>query len=280
MASRASSDLLLVGSLPASTTEEALRAGGELFGDLVFALPDGETGPRRMWAAYEHVSMLAPHPDVETVDEGAMPPRHVGQMPVLAVREGQRELRFDRWPRIDDAIESYGLFRAMRAEGVIPAHVRFQVALPFRTSISPAFQRSFSHDFPIMNIVGAPSAEIGTRPIDHLPDAPSGVDWAEDASEQTLSERGGEVVADVHAQSDRLAGRSDVESQPVAADDQQPRCSHGFPFLAARRHALANHLVEEKGEAEHFPAHPDVRADRPAKARVERRLHARAHHHG
>jgi len=50
MAPRVSSDLLLVGSLPADSTETALRAAGELFGDLVFALPDGETGtprPRR-----------------------------------------------------------------------------------------------------------------------------------------------------------------------------------------------------------------------------------------
>ena len=43
------SELLLVGSLPADTTESALRAGAEFFGDLVFALPDGETGPRRAW---------------------------------------------------------------------------------------------------------------------------------------------------------------------------------------------------------------------------------------
>ena len=45
MTGRATSDLLLLGSLPADSTEDALRAGGELFGDLVFALPDGETGP-------------------------------------------------------------------------------------------------------------------------------------------------------------------------------------------------------------------------------------------
>ena len=45
MAQRVTSDLLLVGSLPADSTEAALRAGAELFGDLVFALPDGETGP-------------------------------------------------------------------------------------------------------------------------------------------------------------------------------------------------------------------------------------------
>ena len=165
MPRRINSDLLLVGSLPAGSTEEALRAGGELFGDLVFALPDGETGPRRMWAAYEHVSMLAPHPDVETVDEGAMPPRHVGQMPVLAVREGQRELAFRpvaadrRRDRVLRAVPSDA------REGVIPAHVRFQVALPFRTSISPAFKRGCSHDFPI---VAAAFEELFAREIERL----------------------------------------------------------------------------------------------------------------
>jgi hypothetical protein len=47
MARRVSSDLLLVRSLPAESTEAALRAAAGLFGDLVFALPDGETGPPR-----------------------------------------------------------------------------------------------------------------------------------------------------------------------------------------------------------------------------------------
>ncbi len=37
MSGRAASELLLVGSLPAGSTDEAFRAGAELFGDLVFA---------------------------------------------------------------------------------------------------------------------------------------------------------------------------------------------------------------------------------------------------
>jgi len=41
MAPRVTSDLLLVGSLPAASTDAALRAASEFFGDLVFALPDG-----------------------------------------------------------------------------------------------------------------------------------------------------------------------------------------------------------------------------------------------
>ena len=58
MAPRVSSDLLLVGSLPADSTETALRAAGELFGDLVFTLPvDGVPGMiRRKTTASRHLA--------------------------------------------------------------------------------------------------------------------------------------------------------------------------------------------------------------------------------
>ena len=151
MPARVSSELLLVGSLPASSTEEALRAGGELFGDLVFALPDGETGPRALWVAYDHLSLLDPHPQIEVLQPSGRPPRHVRQTTVLGLPDGVEELRFATWPRIDDAIESYGVFRSLREEGVIPAHVRFQVSLPFRTSTLIGFKAHFGHDFPIVS---------------------------------------------------------------------------------------------------------------------------------
>ena len=44
---QASSDLLPVGSLPTGSAEAAVRDGSELFSDLLFALPDGESGPAR-----------------------------------------------------------------------------------------------------------------------------------------------------------------------------------------------------------------------------------------
>ena len=91
MASRASSELLLVGSLPADSTDEAFRAGAELFGDLVFALPDGETGPRRAWVGFEREQLVKPNPDVETVEKTASPtgiPRHAYETPVFKIRDG------------------------------------------------------------------------------------------------------------------------------------------------------------------------------------------------
>jgi hypothetical protein len=152
MTSRVTSELLLVGSLPVQGTEAALRSGAELFGDLVFALPDGETGPRAAWVGYEREQLARPHPDVVVVEETASPtgrPRHAYETPVFGIREGVDELHFDSWPRIDDAIGSYERFRALRDEGVIAPGLRFQIGLPFPSSALNAFKARFALDYPI-----------------------------------------------------------------------------------------------------------------------------------
>ena len=151
MTGRVTSDLLLVGSLPADSPEAALRAGAELFGDLTFALPDGETGPRAAWVGYERERLMRPNPGIETVAETESPtgiPRHAYQTPILKVREGA-EPRFDSWPRIDDAIASYRLFADLRRAGVIPDGLRFQVCLPFPSSALNAFKADFAADYPV-----------------------------------------------------------------------------------------------------------------------------------
>jgi hypothetical protein len=151
MSGRVTSELLLVGSLPVGSTDEAFRRGAELFGDLVFALPDGETGPRTAWVSYEREQLARPNPAIEVVEETTSPtgfPRHAYETPIFAVKEGA-ELRFDAWPRIDDAIESYAAFTALRDEGVIPQGVRFQVGLPFPSSALNAFKADFARDYPI-----------------------------------------------------------------------------------------------------------------------------------
>src|SRR5580698_5629523 len=69
MAPRVNSELLLVGSLPAGSTESALRSAAEFYADLAFALPDGETGPRSAWVGYERERLVRPNPDVVVVQE-------------------------------------------------------------------------------------------------------------------------------------------------------------------------------------------------------------------
>jgi hypothetical protein len=149
--SRITSDLLLVGSLPAESTESAFRAGAELFGDLVFALPDGETGARAAWVGYERERLVRPTRGITVVEETASPtgiPRHAYETPVFSVGSAET-LRFDSWPRIDDAIASYEVFRRLRSDGVIPDGLRFQIGLPFPSSAMNAFKADFARDYPI-----------------------------------------------------------------------------------------------------------------------------------
>jgi hypothetical protein len=178
---RVTSPLLLVGSLPADTTEAALRAGGEYFGDLVFALPDGETGARAAWVGFERERLVRPHPDVETVAETESPtgtPRHAHETPIFKVRDGVRELRWDSWPRIDDALESYSTFRRLRDEGVIPAGLRFQVSLPYPSSALNGFKVDFAHDYAIAEPAFEELVERELRRLlDEIPGSELALQW-------------------------------------------------------------------------------------------------------
>jgi hypothetical protein len=91
MAPRVNSELLLVGSLPADSAESALRAAAKFYDGLVFALPDGETGPRSAWVGYERERLVRPNPDVVVVQETESPtgiPRHAYETPVFRIRPG------------------------------------------------------------------------------------------------------------------------------------------------------------------------------------------------
>lgn len=108
MAPRVSSDLLLAGSLPATPTEEAFRASAELFGHLVFALPDGETGPRAGWVGDERERLLRPNPGIATVQETLSAtgvPRHAYETPVFQIRPGFTSCTGTSGPIADCAFE-------------------------------------------------------------------------------------------------------------------------------------------------------------------------------
>src|ERR1700756_5943536 len=152
MPRRVNSELLLVGRLPADSAESALRSAAGFFGGLVFALPDGETGPRAGWVSYEREKLVRPNEGMVTLSETESPtglPRHAYETPVFGIKPGVSELHWASWPRIDDAIASYSVFSSLRAAGVIPPGVRFQVCLPFPASALNAFKADFAHDYPI-----------------------------------------------------------------------------------------------------------------------------------
>jgi hypothetical protein len=98
MAPRVNSELLLVvGSLPADSADSALRLAAGFFGDLVCALPDGETGPRAAWVGYERERLVRPNPGVIVVQETESPtgiPRHAYETPVFGCGAGKTRHRY------------------------------------------------------------------------------------------------------------------------------------------------------------------------------------------
>lgn len=67
------SDVLLVGSLPYESAEEAFRAAGPALDGHAGWLPDGEPGPRQMWVGMLLALVYSQHPDI---DETKAPPEH------------------------------------------------------------------------------------------------------------------------------------------------------------------------------------------------------------
>ena len=66
-----SGELLLVGSIPLDTPEDVFRTFGKPLGKYLFAMPDGEVGPRRHWISRVHYQVLAAHPELEVVQHPA-----------------------------------------------------------------------------------------------------------------------------------------------------------------------------------------------------------------
>ena len=144
----------LVGSVAMDTCEEVFARLSDTVGPYVSRMPDGETGERSRWIAFQR-EMLVEHPDIEvdpTVPELEIREwngRLLRAMPLLRFKDGANledicfETGYDR-----AALESYGVFETMRGDGRIPQGIRFQVCLP--TPMSTAYMymsRSAHQDF-------------------------------------------------------------------------------------------------------------------------------------
>jgi hypothetical protein len=147
----ARSDVLLVGSLPFDTAEEALRAAGTGLQGHVGWLPDGEIGARKDWVGMLPPVVFSKHPDLA---ETKAPPTHELEQPdreddrppaedlegfwTFRIKPGHT-VRFDDLTYGDHATESYAVFRRLRDEGAVAPGVRFQMCLPAPHSAMDAF---------------------------------------------------------------------------------------------------------------------------------------------
>jgi hypothetical protein len=144
----ARSDVLLVGSLPFDTAEEALRQAGSGLAGHVGWIPDGEVGPRVNWVGMLPAVVFPGNPDLE---ETMAPPEHeleqpdhegddqpVEDLPGIwnwRIKPGHK-VRFDDLAYGTYAKESYEVLKRLRGEGAVPQDVRFQLRTARSTASS------------------------------------------------------------------------------------------------------------------------------------------------
>jgi len=159
--------VLFVGSVPMLGAREVFETLGVRFGRQARRLPDGETGERLAWVAWQE-RVFERHPQMEPapaeVDwrtaQGGTPAYAISNRPhntQYRPREGvlPETLQFGPLGYAEVAKASYAEFAALKRQGAVPAACRFMVAIPsvynviswsvsprYRTAVEPAYERA------------------------------------------------------------------------------------------------------------------------------------------
>jgi hypothetical protein len=144
----------LVGSVPLGSAEEVFRTVSASVGPAVKRLPDGETGPRRLWIGMIS-EMLDKHPAFEIdPDEPPFAMRLWNgqlhrELKRLRFRPGTnpKDIRFETGYAAM-AIESFAVFDRLQREGAIAPRAKFMIAIPSPVAptynyIAPKQRRAF-----------------------------------------------------------------------------------------------------------------------------------------
>ena len=153
----------LVGSVPLATAEQVFRAVATTLGQHVRRVPDGETGERTAWAAFQ-LPLLARNPAFEGRGVGVMravlrgysrsrlvrvvntvlarvAAQERGSASMLRVRPGLAAADIHLGPLgyAAAATSSFAVFHRLQQAGVLPERWRFQVSLPTPIAVVNAF---------------------------------------------------------------------------------------------------------------------------------------------
>lgn len=171
----------LIGSVPLADAGMVFRTVAGALGPYLSRIPDGETGERRRWIYFQR-AMLEAHPAMEvdpTVPlfalrqwDGTL----LRESPLLRFRAGvdPGSVHFETGYAAA-AHASYDVFRALRADGVIHAGLRFQVCLPTpmasaymyvspraRDAYVPAYERALRRALDDV-VASVPAAELSIQ---------------------------------------------------------------------------------------------------------------------
>lgn len=115
----------LVGSMQGDSVDDVFRLAGEHLGPWLRRIGDGEIGPGRRWVFREY-SAYKDVAELEVVHaDGAL-------FPIVRVRDGAdtSAIRLGQLNYAEKAAESYEVFQRHKADGTLPADVRFLVSIP------------------------------------------------------------------------------------------------------------------------------------------------------
>lgn len=129
----------LVGSVGLANEEDVFRSLAGTIGSQAARYPDGETGKRHYWIRWQQ-RVFAEHPQLESAgDAGAY--RDGTPLRYYRMRTGTRpqDIAFGALGYAAAALNSYRTFARLKKEAVIPATVRFMVALPTPTAVITSF---------------------------------------------------------------------------------------------------------------------------------------------
>ena len=130
----------LVGSVNYDDAETTMRTAAEILGPRLRRLPDGEVGKRFHWIMFQP-DVLGAADGIERVGDEPIPfPADIDARP-LRIAEGTdaADIVLPSLGYADAALESYAIFTRLRAEGAVPADIRFQVSLPTPLAVISSF---------------------------------------------------------------------------------------------------------------------------------------------
>jgi hypothetical protein len=130
----------LVGSVNLPDAETTFRTVSEHLGDRLVRLPDGEVGERYYWIQFQRARFDATR-GLHRVGDTPFYIRDQFDGRPFELDEGvtAASLKLPPLGYADAALESYATFAALKADGVIPSHVRFQVSLPTPAGVVGSF---------------------------------------------------------------------------------------------------------------------------------------------
>jgi hypothetical protein len=129
--------LHLVGSIPLQSTEAVFREIAHRIGPFLKRLPDGETGERSAWTAWQGKVVER----TKGVVRSGIRDVHGIAYPTYALQPGvsPHDLDFGNLGYADSAYASWQDFLRMRSEGVVQPKQRFQICLPTPLAVIQAF---------------------------------------------------------------------------------------------------------------------------------------------